>query len=119
MNFYKFYEKPEELNFFNKKEERMPEYFYNKLDKNDKEKLKTKEKYIKNHPYFAMQYALNYIKGPWPEGEDAIAKSGDDALWYTTAVLHDRFKKGEKALFADEFYKSAYIDYLKTIGIEL
>lgn len=100
------------------KEERMPEYFYNKLERNNPEELKNKEKYIKNH-YYAMLYAKDIINGPWPEAEDAIATNADSALWYTTGVLHNRFKKGEKVLFADEFYKSAYMDYLKTIGINI
>ena len=46
----------------------------------------------------ALSYALDGLKGRWPEGEDAIASNGSTSLWYAEEVLHGPFPKGEDAI---------------------
>ena len=51
-------------------------------------------------PFLAYCYAAYVQKGPFPEGEDAIAKSVDTSLQYAKYVLKGRFLKGEPTIIA-------------------
>jgi hypothetical protein len=48
-----------------------------------------------NAAYF---YAKYVVKGPYPEGEDAIAKIGNYSYCYANHILKNRFPKGEHAI---------------------
>jgi len=59
---------------------------------------------LKNYKLFrhdtesAWRYASGVRKGPFPEGEDAIAKNGIYAMDYALDYLKKRFPKGEPAM---------------------
>lgn len=61
-------------------------------------KSSTHMKHFKHDPRMAYQYAIHVRKGPFPEGEDAIAKDGQYALRYAVECLNKRFLKGEEAM---------------------
>ena len=49
-------------------------------------------------PELALTYAVDIVKGPWPEGEPLIAKSRNASYQYANYVLRDRFPAGEKTI---------------------
>jgi len=93
-----------------------------------KGKIKDEWEYIiAQDPYASLDYAFNILKGPFPKGEDAIARDsytsynyavilerpwpkGEDviardprfAYYYARYVLKDRFPKGEKEIISSE-----------------
>jgi hypothetical protein len=68
------------------------------------------ERYVsKWSPRDALSYAVNLVKGPWPEGEPVIATAADTSLIYARTVLGHRFILGEKAIKSgNKFIKSDY-----------
>jgi hypothetical protein len=46
--------------------------------------------------------------GPWPEGEHRISESPQWSYLYSTMALKGRFKIGERAMKADEYYWEKY-----------
>jgi hypothetical protein len=76
----------------------------------------TKVEELVNHedaPFWAYWFAKNVIKGPWPEGEDAISKDTYFSYQYAKEVFKGPFPKGEKAISKDAFWSSRYNDYIK------
>ena len=73
MNLYKLHSNPESLDHFEKVTANNPAIFWEKYKKN-KEELKKREKYIAKSPKHAYYYAQSILKGPFPLGEEAIAK---------------------------------------------
>ena len=49
-------------------------------------------------PRAAYWWAKYIIKGPWPEGEPAIARDANRSTYYASNVLHGRFEAGEDAI---------------------
>ena len=73
MNLYNLHSKPESLNFYEKVTETNPDFFWEKYI-NNPEELKKREKHIAKSPKHAYYYAQSILKGPFPLGEEAIAK---------------------------------------------
>jgi lambda repressor-like predicted transcriptional regulator len=61
--------------------------------------------------HHAMTYAINVIKGPWPEAEDNFAKYDKTAYEYATRCLLGRFYKGEPVIAKDEFTSKRYCKF--------
>jgi lambda repressor-like predicted transcriptional regulator len=59
---------------------------------------------------FALQYAVNILKGPFPKGEDAISKDIYDAYWYAKDALKGPFPKGEDLISKDPEYAYKYAE---------
>ena len=53
-------------------------------------------------PKMAFHYALNVLRGPWPEGEAIIATHGFFSYQYALEVLGGRFLAGEPAVIQDK-----------------
>ena len=88
MNLYNLHSKPESLDHFEKSAEINPDFFWKKY-RDDKEELKKREKFIAKSAIYANLYAKNILNGPFPAGEEAIAK--DYAYVYTKSVLKKDF----------------------------
>lgn len=74
-------------------------YFIAKdLDEMGKDIPKAVIEAIGTDPHYAYLVAKNLIEGPFPEGEDAIAKSAQLSYEYARDILKERFPKGEKVL---------------------
>jgi len=147
MDLYKYYRNDEYLldNEINALD-RIPGIFWYKFigqgEKGRKEIIK-RSKYVAKSPEHAFYYARNFIKGPWPEGEAAIATNAEYAAIYAIEVLQkpwpeaedviatdyneayeyasflgDRFKKGEKVILKSN-RKNDYIEMLKDNGISI
>jgi hypothetical protein len=80
-------------------------YLYDYAEMTGK-RFKPAEKYIAKDSHFAWHYANNVVKGPWPEGEDAIAKDGRNSFWYSE-LINKRFRKGEK-IIKGSYYQEHY-----------
>jgi hypothetical protein len=53
---------------------------------------------ISSGAYWCVEYAQDFIKGRWPEGEAAIAQNGSASLIYAKDVLKGPFPPGERAI---------------------
>ena len=56
---------------------------------------------------------MNVLNGPFPKGEDAIAKNPFNSLNYARDVLKGPFPKGEKTLATDPVIALHYAVYAK------
>lgn len=74
------------------------EYIWNLYAGIKPQKLRKFESLWKDHATYAAYYARDVLNAPWPEAEDAIARSGEASIIYACQVLHGRFEKGEKAI---------------------
>jgi hypothetical protein len=70
------------------------------------------EKEIAKDPELAHSYALNIIKGRWPEAEAAIAKDPELASEYARYVIKGRFPEAEAAIAKDPELASEYARYV-------
>lgn len=66
-------------------------------------------------PGYCVEYAHNYIKGPWKKAEGSIAQSADSSVEYAITVLRKRFLLGEKAI-KKSF--SLYRKYIQHFGLK-
>jgi len=69
------------------------------------------EKEIAN-PANAYRYARDIIKGRWPEGEAAIAKSPAFSYEYARYVIKGRFPEGEAAIAKSSAFSYEYARYV-------
>jgi hypothetical protein len=53
-------------------------------------------------------YERDVIKGPWPKGEDAIAKNPSVSYDYAKDIIKKRFLKAERSIGTSQFYKNKY-----------
>ena len=67
---------------------------------------------VASDPLWALTFARDVIKGPFPEGEAALASQADTALQYAQIVLHGPFPRGEPILAIDAKYA---FDYAHTV----
>ena len=70
------------------------------------------EKEIAKDPELAHSYALNIIKGRWPEGEAAIAKDPRWSYEYARHVIRGRFPEGEAAIAKSPAFSYEYARYV-------
>ena len=64
---------------------------------------------------YAYEYACNIIKGPFPEGEDAIATDAEYAYNYAIDIIKKPFPAGEDAISKNAWYAYLYAyDVLKS-----
>jgi len=71
-------------------------------------RLPSVEHIIAKDPEYALEYATNILKTPWPMGEPAIATQGWTALDYALLVLNGSFPTGEKAISKNAEYSFYY-----------
>ena len=70
--------------------------------------------YKPTDPTDAFNYARDIIQGPFPKGEEEIAKDASYAYFYACYALEGPFPKGEAAIAEDEKYSKKYAkDVLK------
>jgi hypothetical protein len=65
---------------------------------------------------YAYTYANDILQGPFLKGEDTIAIDGYYSYLYAQNVLKDRFIKGEDAIIKNKKQLTSYIKFLKEIG---
>ena len=69
---------------------------------------------ISKDPAAAIEYAINVVKGKWPEGETAISQSSYSAFKYVSEIIKGRWPMGESAISQDSRYAYLYAkDILK------
>lgn len=69
---------------------------------------------IAKHPMWAYLYAKNVIGGRWPEVEPTIAKDPGSAVLYAKDVIKGRWSEGEHAIAKDPYLAHKYaIDVIK------
>ena len=69
-------------------------------------------------PFNAYEYARYVIKGPFPEGEAAIATDSYYAYVYAKNVIKVRFPEGEEAIAKDTRYAKKYLKLFPDAKIE-
>ena len=95
MNLYKFHSKPASLDHYGAMNETNPHIFWEKYKK-DPEELRKREKYLAKDAKYAIGYARDVLKGPFPAGEEAISKVAEYAFGYARDVLeHDFYLDGK------------------------
>lgn len=86
----------------------------------NKKRLKFAEPKIAKEPHWAYMYAMDVIKGPWPEAEPYIMKSAFWAYMYARVILKKRWPEAEP--FIKQFYKhgdfTSWYEYKKTFNIK-
>ena len=60
-----------------------------------------KEILVSGNTKWVYDYAVNVIKGPWPEGENLISKDPERSYDYAKNVIKGRFPEGEDAIAKD------------------
>lgn len=80
-----------------------------------KDRFKEAEPAIANFyaPNIPVMYAEKFLKGPFPEAEENIARDSNYSAAYARDVLHSRFKLGEPAIFKDPVVRVAYCNHFK------
>lgn len=78
-------------------------------------RAKINMKYAIHDPDLALRHALGVRKGPYPEGEDAIASTAKTAYAYAVDILHGRFPKGEAAIGKDPDLNFQYHSFLRRL----
>ena len=72
------------------------------------------EKAIATNAHYSYYYAKDILKGPFPEGEKAIATNSQNAYYYAKNILKGPFPEGEKAIATSPDYAYNYAkDILK------
>jgi hypothetical protein len=67
------------------------------------------------YPYWAYWYATRVLKGRFPAGEEAIAKSAYWSCLYAEERLKGPFPLGEPAILPSEVVRPFYIEFLKKV----
>jgi len=65
-------------------------------------------------PEYAYEYAC-FIKGRFPEGEEAIATRAYYAYHYARWVIEGRFPEGEAVIAKDAWWAKEYQEFLETL----
>ena len=82
----------------------------------NKKRLKFAEPTIAKAPHWAYMYALDVIKGPWPEAEPYIMKNAYWAYMYARVILKKRWPEAEKSIQLGDF--TSWYEYKKTFNIK-
>ncbi len=69
---------------------------------------------IARHLHLAYRYARHVIKRPFPEAELAIAQDPELAFWYARYVLKSSWPEAEFVISKQPFIAYEYMDLLKT-----
>jgi len=79
-------------------------------------RLKFAEPKIAKDPQWAYMYALDVIKGPWPEAEPSIMKHPYMAYMYARAILKKRWPEAEPYIKNGDI--RSWVDYKKHFNIK-
>ena len=79
-------------------------------------RLKFAEPKISKDPHWAYMYALDVIKGPWPEAEPYIMKHPYMAYMYARAILKKRWPEAEPYIKSGDI--RSWYEYKKTFNIK-
>jgi hypothetical protein len=115
MNIYKFHSDPYSLDFAFKLATIHPEFAYDYAKDVIKGRFPEGEQAIAKSSKYAYMYAKDVIKGRWPEGEAAIAKHAWWSYGYAIHVIKERFPAGEEAIS----YSGWAYSYERTFDVEL
>lgn len=81
-----------------------------------KKRLKFAEPVIAKVPHWAYMYAMDVIKGPWPEAEPYIMKNAYWAYMYARVILKKRWPEAETFIKHGDF--TSWYEYKKTFNIK-
>ena len=101
MNLYNYFTNKEELFGFDK-----PKKMFLAMTRGVGEPKYDEEDVTKN-PNLAYDYAI-FMNKPFPEGEDAIAKSAKYSMLYAKHLNVGRWEKGEPAIIKNPHYAVMY-----------
>lgn len=88
--------------------------YYWELYKHNKPKLMKLRGVFARSPTYAFRFAKEIIRGPFPEGEEAIAQDATEAVVYARDILKGRFPKGEEIIASSGSHALMYArDVLK------
>ena len=73
------------------------------------------EEAISKEPAYAYYYIKDFIKGRWPEGEEAISKDSQWAYFYARDIIEDRWPEGEEAISKNKDLWAKYKRFVKAI----
>lgn len=82
----------------------------------NKKRLKFAEPKIAKEPHWAYRYAMDVIKGPWPEAEPYIMKSAQWAYMYARVILKKRWPEAEPFIKNGDI--RSWVDYKKHFNIK-
>lgn len=110
INLYDYYSSPEELNGYENRIHFFPILAYEEIlnGNKDPELLDV----LKKDPEYAFFYALNTIKGRWPEAEPFIMKDPYYAYCYAEDIIKGRWLEAEPTILSNEaciYYYAAYV----------
>lgn len=73
---------------------------------------KGEESIIRSDCGILRKYVEHVIKGPFPEGEHALAQDESDAYWYAGSVLKGSFPEGEETIATSSTHSLLYACYV-------
>lgn len=82
------------------------------IARNKKTRDKQLENIIAKDPSYAFNYAVNQIKGRWPEGEEKIKTDPELAYEYVAKIIRGRWPEAEPTIMTDTDFA---VDYAKNI----
>lgn len=101
MNLFKLHTSPTSLDLFEPAHQVIPSLFWDKYV-NQPDEIASRLHLIARSPQYALKYAVEILKGPFQEGEPAIATDATSAYTYSREILgNERFKLGEKAIASE------------------
>ena len=125
MNLYKLHNNPSELSNYDKRL-KVPMFAWENLNAAKTNKALELQKHGEEYkrvfaksPYYAYMFAINILKGRFPEGEAAIATHPKWATAYADRILLRRFPEAEPTILKNPKWAFFYAkDVLKQRWIE-
>ena len=114
MNLYNYHSNPSHLIGYDVAFNLSPELAWEKYYGNIVE-MKKREYLWKRDGKYSYWYAVNVIKGRFPEGEAAIATRAIWSYHYAKYVLKGRFLEGEKSIQMNIIYLFDYNNFIKSL----
>ena len=113
MNLYQFHSNPSRLIGYAVAFDQVPELAWNRWYFINNEELKKREYLWKQSARYACYYAIDVIKGRFPEGESIIAENAQFSYYYARCIIKGRFPEGESIIATDAWYSNLYNKYIK------
>ncbi|MGZ8924240.1 MAG: hypothetical protein ACXW2E_00020 [Nitrososphaeraceae archaeon] len=107
MNLYKYYNNPEQLYNYKICSASDPKLAYDYATRYNRP-FPEGEDAIAKSAYFSYRYAIDVLKGPFLKGEDRITTDANYSYLYAYYILKGPFKKGEDRIATDAQYSYLY-----------
>jgi len=93
-----------------------PEQAYFKAAEENK-RIPELEEIILRSPFYTASYAIDVLKGRWPEGEKALLENDDmDALLEYAMTLGERWLEAEEIFKTEPHFWDQYVDYINSLS---